>query len=79
MSFPLRLQVEAEFIANDPQLQLAELSKRIDVPPLDTLPLLRAAHAESEEPLFFDHAHHTPRGQKLLARAILGFIRDNRN
>lgn len=78
VAFPVRIQVEASFLDDTPQRKLAAIAERIGAPLLDTLPLLRAAHAETaegDEGLFYDHAHHTPRAQRLIAEWILAFIR----
>jgi hypothetical protein len=76
VGFPLRLQVEAEFDANEPQRRLARLAADLRVPMLDLLPPLRAAHqVAGAPPLFYDHCHPTPAGNELVAREILAFLR----
>jgi lysophospholipase L1-like esterase len=72
--FPVRPQVEAEYIADEPQRTLARLTAELDIPFLDLLPVLRAAQREGGEPLYYDQCHPTPRGNQIVARAILEFL-----
>jgi hypothetical protein len=73
--FPVRIQVEAEFLEDYPQRMLKEICAPLDLPVLDMLPVLRDASRESQEPLFFDACHHTARGNEVIARHILEFLR----
>jgi hypothetical protein len=75
--FPVAPQVEAGFPTDEPQRRLEVVTGRMGVPVLDLLPPLRAARKESTEPLFYDICHHTPRGSRVIADAILGFIREH--
>jgi lysophospholipase L1-like esterase len=74
--FPVRQQVQADFLYDYPQRQLADLARELEVPMLDLLPPLREADAQSNEPLFYDHCHHTPQGQHVIANSIHAFLRD---
>jgi lysophospholipase L1-like esterase len=74
VAFPVRDQVEAGFLADEPQQYLGELAARLDVPCLDILPRLRQAHAAGGTPLFYDHCHHTPEGNRIIAAAIYEFL-----
>ncbi len=69
-AFPVRIQVEADFLADFPQRRLQEVASRLGLPVLDLLPPLRKAFRESPEPLFFDHCHPTIRGQEAVAPLI---------
>jgi lysophospholipase L1-like esterase len=74
--FPHRMQVEAEYVADEPQRRLAAIAAGLDVPYLDLLPVLRAAHrAQGAPPLYFDHCHPTAAGNAIVAREILAFLR----
>lgn len=87
--FPHRFQVEAEFLADEPQRRLEAIAHEEDVPFLDLLPAFRAefrepanAAAPTGDPspthdaaLFYDQCHLTPRGNDLVAREILAFLR----
>jgi hypothetical protein len=79
--FPHRLQVEAEFTADEPQRRLSKVAASLGIESLDLLPALRAAHRASdadvagESALFYDHCHLTPRGCDVAAREILAFLR----
>ncbi len=75
--FPLRMQVEAEFVADEPQGRLARIADELRVPFLDLLPAFRAAHRDvaGVGPLFYDHCHPTPAGNEIVAREALVFLR----
>lgn len=73
VAFPVRAQVEAAFVEDDPQRRLTELTGALGVPFLDLLPALREAHASSR-PLFYDHCHQTPEGSRVVARSIYDFL-----
>jgi len=75
VAFPVRQQVEADFVADEPQRRLREVAGALGVPLLDLLPVLREAHRRQPEPLFYDHCHHTPRGSRVVADAVLAFLR----
>ncbi len=77
VGFPVRLQVEAEFVYDHPQRELERVAAEIDVPLLDLLPVVRERYRASSAELFFDHCHHTPHGNAVVAEAILRFINEN--
>ncbi|MDD4909211.1 MAG: SGNH/GDSL hydrolase family protein [Candidatus Omnitrophica bacterium] len=77
--FPVRLQVESEFIYAYPQAQLKNIARELDIAVLDLLPILREVFKEGREPLFFDHCHHTAYGNKIIAQSILKFLRSRQN
>jgi lysophospholipase L1-like esterase len=63
-------------VADEPQRRLAAIAAGLDVPYLDLLPVLRAAHrAQGAPPLYFDHCHPTAAGNAIVAREILAFLR----
>jgi hypothetical protein len=74
VAFPVEPQVKAAFVSDWPQRRLAESARRLGVPMLDLLPVLREA-ARGGEPLFYDVCHHTPAGSRAVAGAILEFLR----
>jgi hypothetical protein len=75
VAFPVRQQVEARFLCDQPQQQLQTLGSRLDIPVLDLLPILRAHYRDGGEPLFYDHCHPTPAGSRIVARAIVDFLK----
>ena len=80
--FPVRHQVEATGLFDYPQRRLREITRTLGVPLLDVLPVLREEHAKStgaEPPMFFDQCHLTPRGSRIVARAVYEFLRDTAN
>jgi lysophospholipase L1-like esterase len=77
VAFPVKPQVEAASPDIYPQEQLARIGAALGIPVLDLLPLLRQARASGMEDLFYDHCHHTPGGNRLIAAAIYRFLLDH--
>jgi hypothetical protein len=77
IAFPVRPQVEADFVYDYPQRQLKQIAGESAIPVLDMLPILRKAHRESSEELFYDVCHHTSYGSRIIAKAISDFLRTN--
>ena len=74
--FPVRLQVQAEFIEDYPQQKLQEIAERLDIPLLDLLPILRREYRLSRERLFHDQCHYTVYGDRVVGEAVLAFVRE---
>lgn len=74
VALPLRQQVEAAYEADEPQRRLIAICTSLDVPVLDLLPALRAAHGRGAAALYYDHCHPTPAGNDVVAREILAFL-----
>lgn len=74
VAFPVRQQVEAQYVYDYPQRRLRGVARRLDIALLDLLPVLRGAGADAAASLFYDHCHHTPAGNRLLAAAVLDFL-----
>ncbi|RIK92672.1 MAG: hypothetical protein DCC71_24380 [Proteobacteria bacterium] len=68
--FPVRHQVEAAQLHDEPQRAFAAAMEGLGVPHFDLLPALRDAR---REPLFYDHCHLTPLGNRIVAEALAGF------
>lgn len=76
--FPVRFQVEAEYLAVDPQKSFAKLMDRLSIPHFDLLPVLRQSWQENtESPLYYDRCHLTPRGNALVGEALAQFLRNS--
>lgn len=73
--FPVRLQVEARFVYDQPQRRLRAIAGRLGMPVLDLMPLLREAAPRAAGPIFADHCHYTTYGNEVLAPLVLDFIR----
>ena len=67
---PVRDQVESSELDDTPQRYFLDLAADLKLPALDLLPPLRAAYTADQQPLFFDHCHHTPRGAEIIASEI---------
>ena len=74
LAFPVRQQVEADTLFNYPQQRLSQLSRELDMPYLDLLPVLRAEHRRGRGQLFYDHCHHTPEGNAVIAETVYRFL-----
>lgn len=71
MLLPVHIQVLSEVADSVPQEHFAVLCRRLDLPCLDLLPALRAAHHEHpRQRLYFDHCHMTPTGNQVVATAL---------
>ena len=75
VAMPEHAQVYARFntpIVDQPQNALAAYAEKNGIQFLNLLPLLKA---EAKERLFYDNCHYTPRGNEIVARHILDFLR----
>jgi len=73
VAFPVRHQVEAGPLFDEPQRRLGGIAADLRIPYLDLLPLLRAEYQKNNKDagkLFFDQCHLTPYGSQITARAI---------
>jgi len=75
VAFPVRMQVAADFVRDEPQQWLRDLTDELGIPMLDLLPKFRELHRESDELIFLDHCHHTSPGQEKIAEWIHAFLR----
>ena len=71
--FPVKYQVEADFLEDTPQRRLAAKAARLDFHYLDLLPMLRENRTTD---LFFDHCHPREVGNELLGLEIARFLRE---
>ncbi|HOK40033.1 MAG TPA: SGNH/GDSL hydrolase family protein [bacterium] len=76
IAFPVAEQVKMQFVDDFPQRKLRETAKRLNIPFLDMLPTLRTAYQKTYNitELFYDHCHHTPAGNLIIANTISNFI-----
>lgn len=75
--FPYAFQVSAARGADDPQRRLLEFARRLGVPALDLLPVLRArVQADGLPPAdyFLDDDHPSPLGSLVVADRLAEFI-----
>lgn len=77
IAFPVRYQVEADYLYDHPQQRLQELSGSLSIPTLDLLHLFRKEHQNNDEVLFFDHCHHTTYANQLIADEVYQFLQTN--
>lgn len=77
VAFPVSLQVQAEFLYDHPQQWLRRTAAEIDAPFLDMLPVLRHEYRHDPEDLFYDHCHHTARGNAIVAAEIWRFLQES--
>ncbi len=74
--FPATQQVEAEFLADEPQRMFEAVMAEVDAPRVDLLPALRQAYRTGGESLAYDQCHLTPEGNSIVARAIAIALKD---
>ena len=82
IAFPVRQQVEPSPLFDYPQRRLSEISRALDVPLLDLLPVLRAQYEKNNRggrPMFFDQCHLTPYGSEIVAPAVYEFLKQTRD
>ncbi len=72
--FPVRPQVEAEFLDDWPQQQARAWASANGVDALDLLPLFRKAEREPHPPFFYDQCHPTAEGHRRIAGWIAAFL-----
>jgi lysophospholipase L1-like esterase len=75
IAHPVRQQVEAAFLRDYPQRQLAAIAADLGIPLLDLLPIMRETRRDSAYPLFYDHCHHTSAGSRLVAAQVYRFLK----
>ncbi|MBX3396803.1 MAG: hypothetical protein KF841_15710 [Phycisphaerae bacterium] len=75
--FPVKYQVEAEFVEDTPQRHFAATLGRLSIPACDLLPALREAYRENRaRGLIYDHCHLTPAGYEVVAPVLARFVLD---
>lgn len=70
VAFPVRFQVQAPYLRDEPQRKLTEITADLGIPMLDLLPMLREAYQTAGPPLYYDHCHMTPHGYRLVAERV---------
>lgn len=70
-AFPVNFQVEASYVEDAPQRNLEERARKLGIPCLDLLPMLRAHAAE---PLYYDQCHMVEHGHALVGHALADFV-----
>lgn len=71
-AFPVSFQVYADFIEDQPQKKIGQISAEFRFQYIDLLPALRAG---KDSKLFFDQCHLTPEGHQLVAQELSKFFR----
>lgn len=75
MLLPVRYQVEADYLYNDPQQTFDLLMKELQIPHLDLLPILRASwQSDPTVKLYYDKCHLTALGNDIIGKAAAGFL-----
>ena len=72
VAFPVRFQVETDFVDDRPQKALAERARANGFGFLDLLPLLRS---HRNEPIYFDHCHPLSAANAWIGEALARCIR----
>lgn len=75
---PVSHQVDADFLADEPQRSLKQSLKMMGIRFMDLLPAQREHYMKNRsEKLFYDQCHHTPAGSRLIAETLFSFIRQS--
>lgn len=72
--FPVSHQVDEKNLHDFPQRQAKKVARELQVGIVDVLPALRRERGRSSMPLFYDHCHYTPHGNRVVAREIYEFL-----
>lgn len=72
--FPVRYQVEADFLNDVPQEFFHKSMDRLNIPHLDLLQVLREEWKSTGNELFYDQCHLTPYGNSVVGHAISKFL-----
>lgn len=72
--FPVKAQVEADFLDDRPQRMFDHLLKDLGVAHLDLLPALRTAHQKLGHTLSYDQCHLTAEGFNVVTQAMARWI-----
>jgi lysophospholipase L1-like esterase len=72
LALPVRFQVEADFVDDQPQRALAERVRAHGFDFLDLLPMLRS---HRNQPMYFDHCHPKPCANAWIGAALAHYIR----
>lgn len=71
VAFPVRFQVEADFIEDRPEREMQVRAERLGFFYLDLLPLLRRNRSQN---LYYDYCHPRPPANDLIGQALAEFI-----
>lgn len=74
VAFPVKHQVEADYVYDFPQKKLAATANKLHVPMLDLLPILREQKKVPCDSLFFDQCHLTPVANEIVSNAVFRFL-----
>ena len=74
VAYPVTYQISIEGADDFPQRELERKLKSRDVPMLDLLPMLREHYQRTNTLPYYDEAHPTEVGNRLIAGAILDFV-----
>ncbi|WCL49594.1 SGNH/GDSL hydrolase family protein [Leptospira sp. GIMC2001] len=72
--FPVKQQVQAEFLEDYPQQKLKKVAQQYGIPVLDLLPVLRDDLQKNNIDIFYDQCHHDARGKRIIAEHVLNFL-----
>ena len=72
--FPVHIQVKGTVEDFGPQIRFAAMCESIDLPCFDLVQALRADWQANQGNLYFDHCHLTPRGNTVVATALVEWL-----
>jgi sugar lactone lactonase YvrE len=71
---PVRHQVQAQILRDEPQKKFEAVVARLGLPHLDLLPAMREKYAKDRVDIFYDHCHYRPEGNALVGRLAAELI-----
>lgn len=77
MLFPVKFQVEADFLRDEPQKKFRVVMENLGLPHLDLLPLLRERFQKEQKSQFYDQCHLKDEANAWVGEAAAEFILEN--
>ncbi len=75
--FPVRFQITAAHLKNEPQQRFEMEMQRRRLPHLDLLPVLRSKYSGDQQDLLYDHCHYRPEGNAFIGEMLARFMADH--
>ncbi|OGG20693.1 hypothetical protein A3D03_00085 [Candidatus Gottesmanbacteria bacterium RIFCSPHIGHO2_02_FULL_40_13] len=72
--FPVRYQVHANILRNEPQIQYTSILDRQRIASIDLLPILREKYAQDKVNIYYDICHYKPEGNEFIASKLSDFL-----
>ncbi len=77
--FPVRQQVEAKILRDEPQQHFKRIMEETGVKHLDLLPALREKFQNDAFSAYYDHCHFKPEGNRFVGKEVAEFLAKSEN